>query len=322
MASLRMILFTVLTAVFLVTLVGFLGGIHWFPDLFAHFRMQYAALALLLLLATFAFKESRRVWVILCFIMFALNFAPLWPYLLDKPVTGEGDTPPIRLLAWNTWRESVKWDEIEAFVRAGEFDIVLLQETSLSVREQAGKLSDLFETWVSDEFVIMVTPDLLPDVTTEDEDGDGEVNVVGVAGGVQFQITAGPHQVAILVAHLSMPISGASARKRAEQIAEIARWSNQQESVHLVVGDLNMTPWSAGFQDLVARTKLRDTMVGFGLQSTWPFQNSLASLFQIPIDHCLVSPGLFASQRRAGPPGSSNHRPLLISLVPERAGVR
>jgi len=311
MARLRTFLFLVLTGVVLVTALGFLGGLHWSFDLFSHFRVQYAALALLLLVGTLLHDERRKSWVLVCTLAFVLNFVPLWPYLFDEPVGGESDAPSIHVLSWNTWRTNVDWGEIETVVRGGSYDIVVLLETSHAVREKAAALSDLYQSWVSGEFVVLISPQLSPKVLAKADDGR---EAEPVAGGFVVHLTVESHPVALLALHLSMPIYPDSAQRRLTQLSEIARWSNSQRSAHLVIGDLNMTPWSAGFRELMDRTDLRNTMIGFGVQGSWPFHNDLVSLFRIPLDHCLVSPGLFASECSTGRSGSSNHRPLEVTL--------
>jgi len=93
------------------------------------------------------------------------------------------------------------------------------------------------------------------------------------------------------------------------------------------VGDLNTSPWSAHFQDLLHHTVLRDSQRGFGLQGTWPqFYSPLGNdtllsrlggllgLAQIPIDHVLISPEWQVGHWKRLDPVGSDHWPIEVDL--------
>ena len=79
----------------------------------------------------------------------------------------------------------------------------------------------------------------------------------------------------------------------------------------LLLGDLNLTPWSYHFQKLLRDTGLVDSARGFGIQTTWP---AFLYPLRIPVDHCLVSPNLRVTSRRVGRNLGSDHLPLLIEF--------
>jgi endonuclease/exonuclease/phosphatase (EEP) superfamily protein YafD len=82
-----------------------------------------------------------------------------------------------------------------------------------------------------------------------------------------------------------------------------------------VVGDLNVTPWSPTFRDLLQAPGLVDTARGRGLRGTWPV--CLPGM-RIPIDHCLVSGDLQVLDRQVGPGVGSDHFPVMADLQPDR----
>jgi endonuclease/exonuclease/phosphatase (EEP) superfamily protein YafD len=82
-----------------------------------------------------------------------------------------------------------------------------------------------------------------------------------------------------------------------------------------LLGDLNVTPWSPYFQELLAATGLRDSARGWGLQPSWP---TMSLLLRVPIDHCLISPELHVTERTLGPDIGSDHFPLLVTLAVQR----
>jgi endonuclease/exonuclease/phosphatase (EEP) superfamily protein YafD len=81
----------------------------------------------------------------------------------------------------------------------------------------------------------------------------------------------------------------------------------------IVMGDLNTTPWSARYRELLEDAGLEDTREGRGLQTTWP--SFLPTILRIPIDHVLVTPDLAAAEREVGPEVGSDHLPVWAELA-------
>ena len=79
----------------------------------------------------------------------------------------------------------------------------------------------------------------------------------------------------------------------------------------LLLGDMNLTPWSPAFADLLQQTGLRDGRLGFGLLPTWPARWGVLG---IPIDHALISPAVTIHQMEIGRDVGSDHRPLVIEF--------
>ena len=84
-----------------------------------------------------------------------------------------------------------------------------------------------------------------------------------------------------------------------------------QNELALVVGDLNTTPWSPYFKDLLKLGALRNSMKGWGVQTTWP---ATSYPLRIPIDHALHSPGLVILNREIGPDVGSDHLPVILDV--------
>jgi endonuclease/exonuclease/phosphatase (EEP) superfamily protein YafD len=85
----------------------------------------------------------------------------------------------------------------------------------------------------------------------------------------------------------------------------------------VLIGDLNTTMWSPYFSELVKGSGLRDARLGFGLKPTWPMP--LPALFQIPIDHCLVSDDIEVLGVRTGGATGSDHRPMMFDVRVEES---
>jgi len=125
-------------------------------------------------------------------------------------------------------------------------------------------------------------------------------------------IDLGGQQVFLLGTHPLPPGSAAYAGLRNEQLREIARLIRRSQLPALVAGDLNCTPWSPYFSDLLRESGLKNLAPACGLYGSWPAWLPLA---RIPIDHCLVSPLLQVVGKQFGPPVGSDHLPLVIDLA-------
>lgn len=81
---------------------------------------------------------------------------------------------------------------------------------------------------------------------------------------------------------------------------------------HLIlVGDLNNTPFSPTFKQLLKQSHLKDTRIGQGIFPTWPVT---LPFMWIPIDHVLVSDAFQVESFQAGPYTGSDHYPIVVDL--------
>ena len=108
------------------------------------------------------------------------------------------------------------------------------------------------------------------------------------------------------------PVAGVTAQGAAELMRETP-------GPKVLLGDLNVTPWSPYFQDLVEGSGLRDVRVGSGLWTTWPMP--LPSFLRIPIDHCLTSDDVAVREFTTVGGTGSDHRAILVDVSVPRAAV-
>lgn len=101
--------------------------------------------------------------------------------------------------------------------------------------------------------------------------------------------------------------------ERHERLLGFAGEAIQAERTGMVLGDLNTTPWSARYRELLDDAGLEDTREGYGLQTSWP--SFLPAVLRIPIDHVLVTPDLAAAEREVGPEVGSDHLPVWVELA-------
>ena len=79
------------------------------------------------------------------------------------------------------------------------------------------------------------------------------------------------------------------------------------------MGDFNVTPYSYYFSKFEKTIGLKNTMIGFGPQNSWPSILPL-DIFRVPIDHVFVSKNIQILNVRVGPNLGSDHLPLIVKL--------
>src|SRR5262249_5795005 len=126
------------------------------------------------------------------------------------------------------------------------------------------------------------------------------------------KLNFGGTPITVVGIHPMSPMSQARHEFRNWQLKKAGKLLAETPGEKALLGDLNCTSWSPAFRDLLARSGLRDSRLGRGVQPSWP--TGLPSLLRIPIDHCLVSGGLEVENRRTGPDIGSDHLPIVVDL--------
>ncbi len=131
-------------------------------------------------------------------------------------------------------------------------------------------------------------------------------------GSLECVVDLGSSPISLLFLHTESPFTPGRASHRDAALAAAARWSRAQPYEHVVEGDLNATPWSAAFDSLVHGGRLHSSLVGFGVQASWP---AAFWPLRVPIDHALLSAHLTTVDRGTGPSFGSQHRSLHLTIA-------
>ncbi|MBE0545695.1 MAG: endonuclease/exonuclease/phosphatase family protein [Verrucomicrobia bacterium] len=292
----------------LLTLTAFLGRIWWGFDLTTHFRFQYLA-GLLLLAIGFAIK--RKLTVAGVFSVFAiLNGAVVVPYCFTGRAAVPAAGQTLRVLLLNVDTENRRYDLVENLIRECDPDLVVLLEVN---HEWMNRLDAVLTRYPhvcqeprEDNFGIALLSKLPLENAEIVELGEAEVPSVTA----EFRFA--DRTLRILGTHPLPPANRENSRLRNQQLEAIPEFLAARGGSVILLGDLNVTPWSPHFQKLLRGTGLKDSARGFGWQTTWP-----ASLYplRIAIDHCLLSQDLRVVGRSVGSKVGSDHLPLVVELA-------
>jgi endonuclease/exonuclease/phosphatase (EEP) superfamily protein YafD len=292
----------------LATAIAFLPTSPWPLELATHFRVQYAAgFALLALAAAVARRWTPAA---------LLVAGALANLVVVAPVPGTGGvaaaaTPRLRVLFANVFRVNTAYQAGVDVMRAADADVVVAAEVDdawwdalraglpehryavADPRDDDFGLALLSRVPLGRAEIVALDGLDMPTIVADVPLGDGVMRLVGT--------------------HTMPPVGVDAFRDRNAHFAALAREARATSLPTLVVGDLNVTPWSPWFDRLLRDGGLRDSRVGFGLQPSWPAQ--LWPL-RIPIDHALASPSLRILDRRVGPAYGSDHLPIVVDVAP------
>lgn len=292
----------------ILTGAGYLGSLTWALELASHFRLQYAIVAALLIPVAAWWKG--RWWALAALGIAAVDAGAVVPLYISSGHRPAG--PPLSVLAFNVSSSNLDTEEIVAFVVETDADVTVLMEVSEVLHDRLTKLEGPQELVLSEPRVDNFGIALVARVPVEAE-------IVSSQGlpFVEVRLVHGGKRWSILGAHPVPPVGPLLAAQRNASFDDIAAWARRQEGPHAVVGDLNCTPFSPRFWMLLDASGLQSTQPGYGYQATWPQNEPLLWLAQIPVDHALVGGGAFATQRRLGPSLGSDHRGLIVDLAVE-----
>jgi endonuclease/exonuclease/phosphatase (EEP) superfamily protein YafD len=273
--------------------------------------VQYAlglsSLALILL----ALRSWR--WPMLFGAFALLNLTLVAPALQGDEATAstaDSGLPPLRALLANVNAENRDVERLRRLIAASDPDIILLLETTPWLLDRLRDLDERYPHRVAeprDDLFGITLFCRYPFSRTEilplgGDDGPPAIIATIHPGGRPFTLIG---------AHPWPPVSAALAEGRNAQLRVLASQIRHSPPPVLVLGDLNISPWSPWFAGLLADSDLRDSRRGRGNQASWP-----AGWWPlwIPIDHALFSAGIRILHREIGPAIGSDHYPLIVDF--------
>ncbi len=297
-----------------LTVMTFFGRLWWGFELATHFRVQYVILFFFLLVV----MAVRRQWLLvgitgICMAVHLFHILPV--YLSPGESFAESKSEMVKIFSSNVRRHNTHHQQVIDLISKETPDVVTFQELDNTWLEA---LKPLDETY-SYRRVIKVNfrerlalYSKLPIIASHEKYyGSFRIPVLITTLNVK-----GYHLV-VYTTHLTSPTTIRDARARNQALRQLAQEIPLVKEPVVLVGDLNISPWSPYFYDLLRTSGLKDSRDGFGTQASWP---TYVPLFLIPLDHCLVHSSVQVLDRRLGPYIGSDHYPVMIKLaVPDKS---
>ena len=299
-------LLCLLGALVVATAGALLAPLGWPFELFSHFRVQYAAAALLL--AVLCAGRRLAVPAVLAAMLFGWHALPHARAAFAAAPAPACTGPAFTVATANVQFSNVRHAAFRAWLDRQPVDLLVVQEvTGAWARELESVARYPYRHVLTREdpyglAVLSRWP--LESVSLVDLAGDGLPSLAVVA-------EAGGQRVRFLALHTRWPVTPGLARARDEALQGAAQLALAGDVPVVLLGDLNLSPDSPAFDRLVGLTELRDVMQGRGWQPTW---HARFWPLALRIDHILVSSGLCVEHAEVGPSIGSDHRPVLARL--------
>lgn len=297
------------------TLLALLGRRSWLLELFTHYRPYYL---LALLLAAALLLPMRRRLAVLAALLALLNLLWVAPYLAGFGVSvlrAEAAGDPLRIIALNLWYRNDQHQRVLDYLRSRDADVLVLSELTPAWRVALAPL----EAGYPHREIIPRQGSQGIGVYSRVPLGALERSSLGFRGSnnVLLDLELPGGTLALYAVHLAAPMSARKAAGRNAQLAQLAARVAARDAGdpallgQLVIGDLNITPFSPWFRDLLAAGGLGDVARRRGLLLTWPASWTPPL---IGIDHALATPATPVISLHTGPRVGSDHLPLELTL--------
>jgi endonuclease/exonuclease/phosphatase (EEP) superfamily protein YafD len=308
----RLTLFGLLQAAAVVTLVFSMvtsvPSLHHHIELFSHFRLQYLAVSVLLLLVFAALRKPAYSIVMVGVVALNAGFVSPW-YFSDTAVDAAGNGTSIRLMTANVRARNDQYDRLRQIIDDEQPDIVFLQEVS---PQWLAALESIQEDYPFDyaeprhnNFGIAIYSRLPLDAVTHVDSPPLDYPTIIAT------MTVDGSRLTLINTHPMIPLDQPGFEARNQQLESIAAIVAAVQGNVVLSGDFNTTMWSPAYQQLEKETGLRNARQGNGILPTWP---TFMPFAMIPIDHTLVSEKISVVDLRTGASLGSDHLPLILDF--------
>lgn len=269
----------------------------------AHFGIAFLASAALLA------WRGRRVFAVVAAAAAILAFAPVLPWYLGSGADAPGaPSPHARILFANVYYSNREFDRIRQLVLDEDPDVVGLVEVNERWLQKLGPLRERYPFHF--------------EVPGESHLGLALYSRLPIAGARSIRLGHGTPVIAatlatpsgeveILLVHPASPVDAAAIRRRNAQIRALAQHVRDSGRPTVLVGDLNITMWNAGYRPLEQDAGLHNARAGHGVGPTWPAIGRLG----VPIDHILATPDVSLRGFRLLRSIGSDHRPIAAEFA-------
>jgi len=273
---------------------------HLFFDLISHFRVQY----IVLLFAFICFKKRFVIGGVLA-MCFCVHAYAVFESQAVKITAASGVSEGLRVMSSNLLASNANASAHIRYIESIDPDLIVFQEytndwdvaLSQGLRDYKHKVTAPIDS----PFGIAIYSKI-PLFQS------GVVNLPTTSTpSVKAIVALGDKRITVLGVHPPPPISNYLYDERNRFLQKVADLSAQLGGDMIVVGDLNVTPWSQHFRDFLDEAGLKDGRVKQGVLATWP-----AAFFplQIPIDHILAGSNVNVVSLHTSSGLTSDHRTL------------
>ena len=310
---------------FLIVLLTPLARHWWILDILANLRVQWlvgSATAVLLAVILQSPKDTAR-----CLLLTTFLAWPLLPGIMSGTSASNADPTKasvltgiddrLRVCVCNVLSSNRRHDDTLHALTERDPDVIGILELSPELADLCH--SNLRERWPHQMLVPQATGNFGIGVLSKTPLRDGFVFQLNEPWIPSIEVTVGTADCSLrlFVTHPLPPVGHRkflSRNQHLQMLASRAAAHQQANPEHgiLVIGDLNLTPWSPIFDDWLAASRLKNASAGFGFMPTWfRIDHPVGGLM---LDHACCSDDLVCMRRIVSGPFGSDHRAVTFDF--------
>ncbi|MDC0435025.1 endonuclease/exonuclease/phosphatase family protein [bacterium] len=291
----------------LVSLGAVLSAYHLVFDLLAQFRIQYVVLISgLLCLALGLRRYGIALTLAFCLSVHLFDVGKS-QYPLASVIGIDG--PVIRVMNSNLRASNTQHAVHIQYIRQIDPDVIVFQEYNKAWEQALTSSLVEYKHTVSESLNGPFGIALFSKFPLEKLGSTGLENARRPY--VDVAVSLADSTFRIIGTHPPPPVSEQLYLERNSMLKAMAHSTKNQSIPIVLLGDLNITPWSSHFREFINNGELFDGRRGFGVLPTWP-----AGFYplQIPIDHVIVNDCVQVLELKTSDGLSSDHRTIWADL--------
>ena len=293
-----------------------IGFSNWHPvlELANHFAMHGLVVSLFITPILFRFGRNRLGIMLASAMLYLAILVQPWT-LLPRVAASSDSAAGVQVLCWNLLAKNTSYEAMSKLVDQVDPDVLILIEVAPSLLDQISAISDRYpylEAFPALGGSGIAVFSRIPGTEFEKQDFDCAFQPAIVA---KLPFEESDTNLQIVAIHPLSPIPVGRTKTRNQQLQAFLSWADNTSGPICVCGDLNTTPWTRSFLDLLDNGFV-DSRVGVGNCPSWP---AWLGSFGLPIDHVLSKGGCEVFDRQVIQPSyGSDHLPVRFRLRPTR----
>jgi endonuclease/exonuclease/phosphatase (EEP) superfamily protein YafD len=291
---------------FILFFASFLGKYFWFFDILNHFRLQ-ALIAFIITLLFFIITKNKVFIVLNIFPIVIILFSFIPFYLsIDKV---NNNHHHLKIYYANVLTSNENYTALIKSVQKENPDIIGLIEINQRWNDEVinyFRNSYPYSHSIPHEhnFGLMILSKY-PIINTQ-------IYAFSVykLESILTTILMQNETINVLLTHTIPPIYDYNFIQRNNHLKALSTVINGKKNM-IVIGDFNCSSFSPNFKNVFVGNQLKDSRLGFGLQTTWP---TWARCFSTTLDHILIDKSMNVKQRKILDDIGSDHLPISIDI--------
>ncbi len=283
----------------LIFLLPFVAGWHWLLDLGSNFQVQAVGVQLILMVLCGLYRMKKEL--LISSLLLIPGLFHLWPWVgfrfVPADAVGTADVM-VKVTSFNVLHGGegkelkTKKAKITSFLKETQSDIIFLTETDPAWVQTATQNLPFHSHQVPE----VADPSCYSMILSKYPLLESEIIRVndGVFPILRAVIEIQGVRITIIGVHPLPPMGSGSAERLRKYLAEVARLAESAKTSEsaggpvIVLGDLNVTPWSRRFTELIQRAELTSAAEGWNDLTTWnAFKKRGIPFTGLMIDHIL-----------------------------------